>query len=117
MGFALASKAIYGRRARGGATHRGKNAPNGGCLLRFRCGTLFFMAYFLKLRAIGSAIGVALPEEVLSLLQVEEGDTVTLVKDDAGFRIVASVSDAQRKIMAVDDISQRFHTTLRDLAA
>ncbi len=46
----------------------------------------------LKIRKIGNSLGVILPKDVLELLDVEEGDTLSFARSAHG--VMVSVDDA-----------------------
>lgn len=45
---------------------------------------------FLKLTAIGTSLGVVLPEDALARLKLEEGDTLYLTEAPDGYRLTSS---------------------------
>jgi putative addiction module antidote len=74
------------------------------------------MTLELKVRKIGNSLGVVLPKEALSRLNVEEGDTLTLSESQDGIRLTAA-NPAFADTMAVfESLSRRYRNTLRELA-
>jgi hypothetical protein len=56
----------------------------------YMCGYILDMVLELKLRKIGNSVGVVLPKEALSRLNVAEGDTVALTEaPDGSLRVTA----------------------------
>jgi putative addiction module antidote len=75
------------------------------------------MVIELKVRKIGNSVGVVLPKEVLTLLNVEEGDSVCLTDaTDGSLRLAAANSEFARQMEAVQDVVSRYRNTLRALA-
>jgi putative addiction module antidote len=75
------------------------------------------MLHELKLRKIGNSVGVVLPEEVLSYLKVEEGDTVCVFEaPDGSLRVSPSSTAFTRQMEVAEDIVRRYPNTLRELA-
>ena len=74
------------------------------------------MALELKVRKVGNSLGIVLPKEALSHLNVEEGDTLTLSESQDGVRLTAA-NPAFAETMAVfESLSRRYRNTLRELA-
>ncbi|HEX4481797.1 MAG TPA: AbrB/MazE/SpoVT family DNA-binding domain-containing protein [Rudaea sp.] len=74
------------------------------------------MLLSLKLRKIGNSVGVVLPKEVLSQLNVVEGDTVTLTDSQDGVRITASNPEFSKTMAIFESLNRRYRNTLRELA-
>lgn len=70
----------------------------------------------LKLRAIGNSVGVVLPKEVLSRLNVAEGDSLYAVPDGDGVRLVTTDPQFERDMQDVREIMKRRRAVLRELA-
>ncbi|MFZ0616275.1 MAG: AbrB/MazE/SpoVT family DNA-binding domain-containing protein [Chthoniobacterales bacterium] len=74
------------------------------------------MTLELKVRKVGNSLGIVLPKEALSHLNVEEGDTLTLSEAQDGVRLTAA-NPAFADTMAVfESLSRRYRNTLRELA-
>ncbi len=71
----------------------------------------------LKVRKVGNSLGVVLPKEAVTLLNVNEGGTL-LLTDAPGGGMRLSRADAEfTKTMAVfESLSERYRNTLRELA-
>jgi putative addiction module antidote len=71
----------------------------------------------LKLRKIGNSLGVILPKEALTHLQVEEGDSLSVTEGPEGsLRLSPSKAEVTRQMEAVQDVMNRYDRTLRKLA-
>lgn len=74
------------------------------------------MVLELKLRKIGNSVGVILPKEAMSHLKVEEGDSVSLVETQDGYRITQSQGDFAKTMAVMESLSKRYRNTLKELA-
>lgn len=72
--------------------------------------------YVLKVTKIGNSSGVILPKEVLTDLNLVQGDRVFLVKADDGYRIVPYDPDFQEQVEAAKEGGRRYRNALRLLA-
>ena len=71
----------------------------------------------LKLRKVGNSIGVVLPKEALSHLQVEEGDVINVTDAaDGTLRVSAHDPEFARQMDAAKNVMRRYRNTLRELA-
>ncbi len=70
----------------------------------------------LKLRKIGSSLGVILPKEVLTPLHVQEGDTLYLTQDKEGLTLSAYDPEFEAIMKAADECDHRYKNTLKQLA-
>lgn len=70
----------------------------------------------LKVTQIGNSMGVVLPREVLSELNVEKGDRLFLTRSPDGYRITRSDPDFERQMSKAREIMKRRHDVLRELA-
>jgi putative addiction module antidote len=52
----------------------------------------------LKLRAIGTATGVLLPKEILTRLNVKQGDTLFAVDTPAGYLLTPYDRDVEKQV-------------------
>lgn len=84
----------------------------------YLCNNIRIMVVELKLRKIGNSLGVILPKEALTKLQVQDGDTLVLTDaPDGGVRLTAAGKEqfaAQMK--TAEDIIRRYRNTLTELA-
>lgn len=69
-----------------------------------------------KIIKIGNSVGVILPKEVLSELNVRLGDQVFLVKGPDGYRLVPYDPDFEKQVAAAEEGSRLLRNTLRQLA-
>ena len=75
------------------------------------------MTWQLKLRKIGNSVGVVLPKETLTHLNVGEGDTITLTNGvDGTLRLQAHDPEVTRQLERAEEIMRRHRETLRELA-
>ena len=70
----------------------------------------------LKVRKIGNSLGIVLPKEVLSHLNVEEGDTMTLTESQDGVRLTASNPEFATSMAVFESLNRRYRSALRELA-
>ncbi len=75
------------------------------------------MSHRTKLRKIGNSLGVILPKEVLSELQVEEGQALYVTKQpDGGLSLTPGDDEFERQMEIGRDLTKRYRNTLRELA-
>jgi putative addiction module antidote len=75
------------------------------------------MVLELKLRKIGNSLGIVLPKEALSRLNVAEGDSLSLTEAaDGSLRLSTTKPDVVRQLEAAQDVIRRYRHTLRELA-
>jgi putative addiction module antidote len=71
----------------------------------------------MKVRKIGNSLGVVLPKEVLSRLNVQDGDKVFLTEaPDGSYRITPYDPEFEKKIKIGKTFMARYRNTLRALA-
>ncbi len=71
----------------------------------------------LKLIAIGTSIGVIIPEVMLARLNIGQGDVLHAVESaDGGYHLTAYDPEFAEKMAGVEDIAQRYCNTLQVLA-
>lgn len=71
----------------------------------------------MKVRRIGNSLGVILPRELLTALDVDEGDTVDLVQtEDGRIELSAVDRDADDLMQMAEDIMAENRAVLRALA-
>jgi len=74
------------------------------------------MTHTLKVRQIGSSLGVILPKEVLSSLNVAEGDPLYITEGNNGFRIVANDPNFSTAMASYRRAARKYRNTFRELA-
>jgi putative addiction module antidote len=78
------------------------------------------MVLELKLRKVGNSVGVVLPKEALSRLNVGEGDTIALTEaPDGSLRVTATTEGREQfatQMKAAEQVIRRYRNTLRELA-
>lgn len=70
----------------------------------------------LKLRQIGTSVGVILPKEVLARLKVDKGDELVLSETAEGFKITPYDPEFLAQMDAAEEIMKRRRNLLRALA-
>ncbi len=71
----------------------------------------------LKIRKVGNSLGVVLPKEAVSRLNVREGDVVYLTDSpDGGFRLTPLNDDFAAQMAAAEEIMREDRDILRELA-
>jgi putative addiction module antidote len=74
------------------------------------------MDYPLKLRPLGSSVGVIIPREVLGSLNVSEGDTIYLTQGPDGFRVVANDPNFEKAMEIYRRGAKKYRNALRELS-
>jgi len=74
------------------------------------------MHHRLKIIQIGNSLGVTFPKEVLSALNVEKGDSLTLTPAPDGFRLSAYDTEHAEQLEAARKIMKSRRHVLRELA-
>ena len=71
----------------------------------------------VKVRKVGNSLGVVLPKEVLSRLNVQDGDKVFLTEaPDGSYRITPYDPEFEKQIKIGKTFMARYRNTLRALA-
>jgi len=70
----------------------------------------------LKLRPIGNSVGVVLPKEVLTRLNVGAGDMLYVVYTPDGVRLTAADPEFEAQMQTARRIMKRRRAVLRELA-
>ncbi|MDO9710852.1 AbrB/MazE/SpoVT family DNA-binding domain-containing protein [Paracraurococcus lichenis] len=70
----------------------------------------------LKLRAIGNSVGVVLPKELLSRLDLQEGDTLHAVETPEGLTLSRLTPDQQEQLRIGREVMRKYRNVLRELA-
>lgn len=75
------------------------------------------MVLELKLRKVGNSVGLVLPKEALSFLNVRAGDTVCVTESpDGTLRLSPTDPKVVRQLEVADSVIRRYRNTLRELA-
>ncbi len=75
------------------------------------------MVLELKLRKVGSSVGLVLPKEALARLNAGDGDVIYLTDaTEGGFRLTAANPEFTRKLKASQSLSRRYRNALKELA-
>ncbi|PJK30125.1 AbrB/MazE/SpoVT family DNA-binding domain-containing protein [Minwuia thermotolerans] len=70
----------------------------------------------LKLRQIGSSVGVVIPKELLAKYKLEKGDELFVVEDPDGIKLSNYDEKTQKQIELARQIMKRRRAALRELA-
>ena len=71
----------------------------------------------LKVKKIGNSLGLVLPKEATSKLNVSEGDAVFLTDGiNGGLRITAEAPNFSAQMKAAESLIKRYRNTLREVA-
>jgi putative addiction module antidote len=70
----------------------------------------------ITVRRIGNSLGVILPQETLNLLNVSEGDKLTLTQTPQGMQLSAYSADFSEQIKAAQKCIKQYRNALRELA-
>lgn len=74
------------------------------------------MTHTLKVRNVGSSLGVILPKELAHDLNVKEGDSLYLTRGKEGFRLVAHDPDFPTVMASYRKLARRYRNTFRELS-
>ena len=78
------------------------------------------MVLELKLRKVGNSVGLVLPKQALTRLNIQEGDTLTLTDSPEGaLRVTPATAGREqfaRQMKAAEGLIRRYRNTLRELA-
>jgi putative addiction module antidote len=69
-----------------------------------------------KVTKIGNSSGIVLPKEVLSDMNLSQGDQVFIVKAEDGYRIVAYDPNFEEQLAAAAEGERAYRNALRQLA-
>jgi putative addiction module antidote len=71
----------------------------------------------LKLRKFGNSLGVVLPKEAVSRLNIVEGERLYLTEaPEGGYRLTPFDPTFEQKMAKAEDIVRRYRNTLQTLA-
>ena len=70
----------------------------------------------VKVTTVGNSAGIVLPKEILSRLNVDKGDSVTLTETPGGFYLSAYDETFMRKMDAMEKVMGNYRDTLKKLA-
>ncbi|WP_460989523.1 AbrB/MazE/SpoVT family DNA-binding domain-containing protein [Sphingobium sp. TomTYG45] len=70
----------------------------------------------LKITKIGNSAGVILPRDVLAHLNVQVGETLSLVTTSRGIELSAAAPDFEAQMTAAREVMLRRKRALRELA-
>ena len=70
----------------------------------------------LKIRKVGNSLGIVLPKEALTHLNVQEGDSLTLTEAQDGVRITTANPEFAKTMAVFESLNRRYRNALRELA-
>ena len=70
----------------------------------------------VTVRKIGNSLGIILPKEAMQILEVKEGETLTITKSPDGIRITPYDPEFEKKITSARSIMSRYRNALKELA-
>ena len=70
----------------------------------------------IKITQIGNSLGLILPKEVVTALNVEKGDVLSLSEAPGGFRLTPYDLEVERQLEAGREFAKEYRDTLRALA-
>jgi putative addiction module antidote len=70
----------------------------------------------VKVTTIGSSVGIVLPKEVLSKLNVQKGDSLYLTETPEGFKLTPYSDQFDATMKVAQDVMRRYRDTLKKLA-
>ena len=70
----------------------------------------------LKLRAIGNSVGVVLPKELLTRLNLSEGDMLEVVETPDGLLFTQVAQDVEEQLRLGREMMKRYRQTFAALA-
>jgi putative addiction module antidote len=71
----------------------------------------------LKLRKIGNSVGVVFPQEVLTVLTAQEGDSLQVTEAaDGSIRLKTVKPEVSKQMKIAQDIMERYRSALGNLA-
>ena len=74
------------------------------------------MTLELKIRRVGNSLGLVLPKEALSQLNVGEGDQLYITEAPGGFRLTAADPEFARQTEVAEQGMRPYRNALRELA-
>ncbi len=75
------------------------------------------MIHELKLRKIGNSVGVVFPQEVLTVLKAQEGDSLQVTEAaDGSIRLKTVKLEVSKRMKIGQDIMERYRSALGVLA-
>jgi putative addiction module antidote len=74
------------------------------------------MAYSVKVTTVGSSIGIVLPKELLTKLNIQKGDTLYVTETPDGVQLSPYNEEFAKTMEVANDVMRRYRDTLRKLA-
>ena len=70
----------------------------------------------IKLRKVGNSIGIILPKTIIKDLNLKEGDSLEVIEEKDGFKLVAYDSDFAEWAEAYKRVQTNYKNALQQLA-
>lgn len=74
------------------------------------------MAEKLKVRRIGTSLGVTIPKSLLDKMSIREGDLLTATTDGKELKLSLSDPEMDEWLKVYDRVKERHYESLRELA-
>ena len=74
------------------------------------------MAHSVKVTTVGNSVGIVLPKEILSRLNIQKGDTLYVTETPDGVQLTPYRADFDETMQVAQDIMRRYRDTLKKLA-
>lgn len=74
------------------------------------------MAYSVKVTTVGSSVGIVLPKELLTKLNIQKGDTLYVTETPDGVQLSPYNEEFAKTMEVANDVMRRYRDTLRKLA-
>ena len=74
------------------------------------------MAATVKVTTVGNSVGIVLPKEILSRLNIQKGDTLYITETPDGVQLTPYNAEFDTTMKIAKDIMRRYRDTLKKLA-
>jgi len=74
------------------------------------------MATTVKVTTVGNSVGIVLPKDMLTRLNIQKGDTLHVTETPDGVQLTPYNAEFDATMNAAQDLMRRYRDTLRKLA-
>jgi putative addiction module antidote len=74
------------------------------------------MAATVKVTTVGNSVGIVLPKEILTRLNIQKGDTLYVTETPDGIQLTPYNAEFDATMQTAHDIMRRYRDTLKKLA-
>ena len=74
------------------------------------------MAHSVKVTTVGNSVGIVLPKEILTRLNIQKGDKLYVTETPDGVQLTPYREDFDKTMQVAQDVMRRYRDTLRKLA-